>query len=293
MIGLEDLWIKDETGQPTGSTKDRMAAVVVAVLREYGVEEFVSASTGNSSTALARAVRMAGGMRAHFFCGQQFAGRHRFVSDEWTMLHVIDGTFVSAAEEAMAFAQERGLRWEGGFFNWARREGLKLAYLEAIEQMDREPQHVFQAVSSGMGMLGAYKGVQELRALGRLDRTPALHMVQQDTCAPMVSGWRAGCLELTGEHVVRNPTGLALAILRGDGRASYPYLRAIAAGTHGDITSVTQRDLVEARDLLLECEGVQGCFATAAVVAAAAVAAKDGAIPADRTVLLNLTGCNE
>jgi threonine synthase len=56
---------------------------------------------------------------------------------------------------------------------------------------------------------------------------------------------------------------------------------------------VTQRDLVEARDLLLECEGVQGCFATAAVVAAAAVAAKDGAIPADRTVLLNLTGGNE
>ncbi|MFF4806033.1 pyridoxal-phosphate dependent enzyme [Streptomyces sp. NPDC001351] len=291
-IGLPALWIKDETRQPTGSTKDRMAAVVIAVLREFGVREFVTASTGNSSSALARAARLAGDVRAHLFCGREFAHRHRFTPDEQVTLHIVDGSFVQAATVAQEFARSSGLLWEGGFFNWARREGLKLAYVEAVEQMTVEPAHVFQAVSSGMGVLGARKGLDELMALGRLRRMPSMHMVQQDTCAPMARGWAARRGELGDDDVVTDPTGLAASILRGDGRASYPYLADIATATGGDITSVTQSELTTARELLIRTENVHGCYASAATVAAAANLAAAGVIQQDEPVLLNITGAN-
>src|SRR5437016_5094104 len=76
-IGLPQLWVKDESCQPTGSVKDRLAAVVLAEFREFGITEWVASGTGNSSTALARAVQLDGCSSAHFFCGRRFAVDHR------------------------------------------------------------------------------------------------------------------------------------------------------------------------------------------------------------------------
>ncbi|MFF9350174.1 pyridoxal-phosphate dependent enzyme [Streptomyces sp. NPDC014734] len=289
-IGLPNLWLKDESRQPTGTTKDRLASVVLAVFREFGIKEWVASSTGNSSTALARAVRRDPSMRAHFFCGRDFVDAHRFGTSDRISLTIVDGSYADASREARTFAEESGLVWEGGFFNWARREGLKLAYLEAFDAMARQPDVVVQAISSGMGMMAAHKGAAEYLAAGRITSMPRFLMVQQDTCAPMAEAWREGRGELTESDVIDRPTGLARAILLGDGRATYPYMRDIARTSGGGIVSVTQAELAAARRLIREREGAEVCHAAAATIAALRTEAAAGRVTADQVVLANLTG---
>lgn len=289
-IGVPGLWLKDESVHPTGTTKDRMAVAVIAVFRQFGITEFVASSTGNSSTALARAVKRDRSMRAHFFCGTDFAGFQNFQPDDQVTLTVVAGNYAEASVAARGFARDNGLCWEGGYFNWARRDGLKIAYLEAFDAMDREPDVVVQAISSGMGMAAARKGIGEYLRLGRLTRMPRLLMVQQDTCSPMAQAWTEGRAELTDADVIARPTGLATAILLGDGRDTYPYMRAIAKETSGSIVAVSQQELISARRLLIEMENVDVCYSAAAAIAAVRAEAKAGRIAPTETVLVNLTG---
>jgi threonine synthase len=289
-IGVPRLWVKDESVHPTGTTKDRMAAVVVAVFRQYGIREFVASSTGNSSTALARVVQQDGSMRAHFFCGADFVPYHNFDVTDRVSLTVVEGSYAAASQAAQAYAREQGLRWEGGYFNWARREGLKIAYLEAIDEMGTTPDVVVQAVSSGQGIAAADKAIREFLLVGRVDRTPRFLMVQQDTCAPMARAWAEGRAELTDADSLEHPAGLATAILLGDGRASYPYMAAIASRSAGSIIAVSQNELITAKQLLADTEGLDVCYSSAATIAGVRIEAAAGRIDPEETVLVNLTG---
>lgn len=289
-IGVPQLWVKDESRQPTGSTKDRAAAMVLAVFRQFGIDEFVCASTGNTAIALARAARREESIRGHFFCSALSVGRDLIDTGNGNTLQVVDGTYIDAMRAAVEFAARRGVFAEGGFFSWARREGLKLAYLEAFDEMPVAPDVVVQAISSGMGIMAARKAVGEYVALGRLDRSPRFLMVQQDTCAPMARAWRAGRTKLSDDDVIVDPEGLAASILLGDGRASYHYMQEIARSSGGSIVDVTQLQLIEARGLLLELEGLDVCYSSAATVAAVRNEVAAGRLGADEVVLVNLTG---
>lgn len=289
-LGLRQLWVKDESRQPTGSTKDRAAAVVLAAFRQFGIDEFVCASTGNTAIALARAAGRDKSIRGHFFCTAKPDCRDLIDTGNGNTINIIDGSYADAMHASREFATEHDIFAEGGFFNWARREGLKLAYLEAFDEMPVEPDVVVQAISSGMGIMAARKAVDEYAALGWLAHSPRFLMVQQDTCAPMARAWREGRDELTADDVIPDPRGLAAAILLGDGRASYRYMRQIARSSGGSIVDVTQLQLIEARGLLRELEGLDVCYASAATVAAARSEVAAGRLSADQVVLVNLTG---
>lgn len=289
-LGLNNVWIKDESEQPTGSTKDRLAALVIAVFRSFGITEFVGASTGNTALSLARAVESDGTMRAHFFCSDSTPGVHALEGWTRTELHLVEGSYDDAISAANSYAETNGIFKEGGFFNWARREGLKLAYLEAFDDMDEAPDVVVQAISSGMGMMAARKAADEYNAIGRMDKVPAFLMVQQETCAPMVSGWLRNARVLEEGDIVHEPRGLASAILLGDPRASYPYMQDIAQRSGGSIVAVSQDELRDARRLLGESEGLDVCYSSAATLAAVRREARSGRLLKDQVVLLNLTG---
>ncbi|MGN7187583.1 threonine synthase [Microbacterium enclense] len=289
-IGLPQIWIKDESQQPTGSTKDRLAACLLAVFAELGVTHFVSSSTGNTARALARAVNMAPNMRADFFCARGFEGAVLPFVSERSRLTVTDGTYAQASSTAQIFAAENDLTWDGGFFNWARREGLKVGYLEAFDQMPLEPDVVVQAISSGMGMMAARKASEELQALGRMNALPRLLMVQQRSCAPMAKGWSDGRNALSPADVVTEPSGIATAILLGDATPYYPYMHSIARKSGGAIVDVSEDELRDAQRVLHEDEGVEVCFSSAATLAAVRQERELGRISEDDTVLLTLTG---
>jgi len=136
VLGLPWLHLKDETKDPTGTTKDRMAAVALAYLQECGVRGFCTSSTGNSSTAFAHAIERTPALTMYLFTAEQFRDRvHARASERVVHFLLRDASFVDAAQAAADFAREHGLVAEQGFFNPGRREGLKLAWLEAVDQV--------------------------------------------------------------------------------------------------------------------------------------------------------------
>ena len=290
-LGLGMLFLKDETANPTKSTKDRAAAVALARFSELKVTELALASTGNTSTAFARAAAMYGDeFRLHIFVGREFLSRLNYEDHCTVETYVVDSGFDSAGEAARRFARDNGVTFEAGFFNPGRREGLKLAYLECFEQLPQAPRYVFQAVSSGMGLLGAYKGAVEYQRLGKLTRIPSFVAVQQESCSPMARAFSERADLIESRHIEKRPTGVAHAILRGDPSRTYPYINALCRSSGGSIVSVTTAEILSARTLLAELEGVSACNASAAAVAGMIRLHADGLLPADAPVLVNLAG---
>lgn len=291
LLGMSSLYLKDDTELPTRSTKDRMAVVAIGFLWERGVREFCTSSTGNSSTAYAQAITAYPDMRLHLFTAERFLQRVQH-ADHTQVEHYClrGGTFVEAFEHAAVHARARGLVSERGFFNLGRREGLKLAFLEAAEQVPVGIDWYVQAVSSAMGVYGTYKGARELVQLGRLARAPRLLCVQQDTCAPMVRAFAEGCEKIEDRHVVSNPTGIAEAILRGNPSMAYPHVRRVVLESGGGFIAVSESAIREARTMIEEFEGISPCFSSAAAFAGVVQGVKSGRLSPHETYLVALTG---
>lgn len=290
-LGLAHLYVKNETVLPTGTTKDRMAAVALPFLRERGVRTFSTSSTGNSSTAYAREIARYPELRLVLFTGEAFCDRVQ-LGPRSNMLHLglRGGNFVDAFEYALRFAQRTGVTAERGFFNPGRREGLKLAFLEAVEQVPRPIDWYVQAVSSAMGVYGVIKGARELYRLGCISRLPRLLCVQEETCSPMVNAFAEGSPVIRAHHIVRAPTGIAAAIQRGNPTKAYPYVQRLVRESGGDFVAVSAAEIRTAHTLLETLEGISVCFAAAAALAGLICMSRSDAFARDDTVLVNLTG---
>jgi threonine synthase len=290
-LGMPNLYLKDESRLPTGTTKDRMAAVSLAYLYECGVRTFCTSSTGNSSTSYARAIDNFEDFNMYLFTAEAFRHRVQYAySDRITHFVMRDASFVEAFNYSGEFAGYNGFVSERGFFNLGRREGLKLAWFEALDQIERPIDWYVQAVSSAMGVYGTYKGASEMVQLGKAARTPRVLCVQQETCSPMVQAWREGSDKILPHHKALNPRGIAEAILRGDPTRAYPHVRRIAIESRGDFESVSETEIREARRMVEELEGLTPCFSASTAVAGLIKQIRRGIFPAEDTVLVNLTG---
>ena len=290
-LGMPYLYLKNETVHPTGTTKYRMAAIALAYLYESGVRHFCTSSTGNSSTAYASHIANLRDMKMSLFTAAEFRDRVNYSPSTQIDHHVLEGySFAEAFIYAAEYARSHGYTAERGFFNPGRREGLKLAWCEATDQVEQPIDWYVQAVSSGMGVYGTYKAAGELLQMNHIDRLPHLLCAQQESCAPMVSAWEEGAEEIAERHIVHKPRGIAKAILRGDPRGVYPYMRSIVQHSDGEFASVSEIQIREARALIAELEGISICFSAATAVAALIKMRRKGRIPGHHTVLINLTG---
>ena len=291
LLGLNQLFLKDETVNPTGTTKYRMAAVSLPYLYESGVRHFCTSSTGNSSTAYAQLITLIPGLAMSLFTGSDFRNRVNYDSSPQITHYILHGaSFAEAFNVAADFAREQGHTSERGFFNLGRREGLKLAWLEAVDQIGDPIDWYVQAVSSAMGVYGVYKGAQELLGMGVASRLPRLMCVQQESCSPMVRAWEEGAETVAKHHIVENPEGIAKAILRGDPSRVYPYMRKIVIESDGTFLSVSEQQIREARTLVMDLEGIDICFSAATAVAGVIRQARAGLLDPDTRILINLTG---
>lgn len=290
-LGMNSLHLKNETVLPTRTTKDRMAAIALAYLHERGVRRFCASSTGNSSTSFAHGIQAHPDMHLFLFTAERFVPRVNY-SDHGQVTHIglRNATFVEAAEYAGLYARRHGLTSEGGFFNPGRREGLKLAFLEACDQIEEPIDYYVQAVSSAMGVYGTYKGAKELLQLNHIERLPRLLCVQQESCAPMVHAFGDDSETIRPEHIVARPTGIAEAILRGDPKRAYPRVRRIVMESGGGFVAVSEAEIREARHKVEEYEGISPCFSASTAVAGLIKLARADGIGRDAVVVINLTG---
>ena len=291
LLGMPLLYLKDETVLPTRSTKDRMAFVSLAYLWEHGVRSFCISSTGNSSTAYTNAIRSYPDMRVFVFTAESFIGRVQHAEhDQVRHFGLRNASFVEASEAAAAYAKAHGHTSETGFFNLGRREGLKIAFLEAAEQIPQPIDCYVQAVSSAMGVYGTYKGAKELLGLRRIDRLPKLICVQQENCSPMVRAYHEDSETIQPHHIVPHPRGIADAILRGNPTKVYPYIRQIVIESRGTFVAVSEDDIREARRMIEELEGLSPCFSASTAMAGLIKQVRNKSFPVKETVFVNLTG---
>lgn len=291
VLGNDNIYLKDETKNPTWTTKDRMASVVLSYFKELGIKKLVVSSTGNSSTSLAHTVNMFPFFELYVFTGSEFANRLNFDASPNVRIISLDGaSFYESSVEAEKFAKKNGILYDSGFFNPARREGLKLAFLEACDQIKKSPDWYFQAVSSAMGVYGTYKAAEQYVQMGRINKIPKLCCVQQDSCAPMVHAWNEKSPYIKKNHIVNNPTGLAKAILRGNPSKSYPYIYNIVDKSGGSIEKVTQKEILFAKELVLKTENIDICSTSACTIAALKNLIDRNIISRTEVVVINLTG---
>jgi threonine synthase len=289
-LELERLFLKDETGNPTRSTKDRTAIAGLLFFTENGIHEFAAASTGNMATAYAFASRFVPDVRMHLFCASGYRHRFGFEPSSRVSIHETAGDFVGAAREAVRYAKLHSLPTDGGYFNIGRRGGLMTAYLEAFDEMPWEPDFVFQSVSSGIGLYSAYEGARAYVQMGRLSKVPRLVAVQEATCAPMVRAFGEGASRIDGRHIVHHPEGIAHAILRGDPSVTYPHFASIVRESGGTMVDVTADEIVHMRELVRDTEGIVTCNAAAATIAATRKMRLEASLAEDDVVLVNVTG---
>lgn len=283
------IYCKVEGALATGNTKYRQSCMAVPGLLWGGVKEFAVASTGNSSSSFMYwAKKLEGLIRVHVFVPSTHRHRLKFESP-YATIHETDVDFVETGKLAKKYAQENNLFWEGGFFNYFRREGLKTGYIEGATQLDFQVDVVFQPISSGMGFYGGYFGFKQLLANGYIKKMPRFVAVQQDTCAPVYTAFHSHREQIADEDIVRNPTGKAEAILRGNPTASYPYLRDLILETQGTVVAPTQAELLESYQILNEA-GISVCHTGSLSLAACKKLIVEGWISPEEKCLLMMTG---
>jgi threonine synthase len=290
-IGMRRLYLKNETVLPTGTTKDRNAGVVLALLWECAIRRFCTSSTGNSGSAYIRELSRYPEMTMYLFSGEDFVDRVRAEgSGRLVWFGLRGGTFEEAGKTTREFAAQHGLVSEHGFFNFGKREGAKLAFFEAVEQFGGPFDWYVQAISSGLGAYGTFKGAQELKGLGIIPRLPRLLCVQQASCAPQVRAYAGHSDVIRPQDAVARPTGIAHAILSGNPGKAYTYMKRAVEQSGGDYQAVDEAEIRAARTMVEELEGIEVCFSAASALAGVIKALRLGRINADDSVMVNLTG---
>ncbi len=242
------VWGKVEGVLPTGSTKDRLIAVALPLMVERGVERFVLSSTGNTAAAYAWGLQYYPELAARVYVSEDVPDSQLGPKTDQMEVVRVEGDYVEAGNRSRAEIRP-GEVSEGGFFNLGRREGAKLAYLEAFDDVARAGGRidtVVQAVASGLGIVAAARAAEQSAAVREWGRGPRLFCAQQTSCSPMVKAYRA-VLNGTGERLPEKlPSGLAAAILLGDPFSSFDYVARAARESTGGFVDVTSSEIAAA-----------------------------------------------
>ena len=303
MLGLNNLYIKDERQGPTSSFKDRQAALTIAALKEGGVTEMVAASTGNVAISLSAYAARAGIKLWAFVTSLVPGVKMREIALYGSQVIKITGSYDQAKLMAAEFARQRGLYQDMGARTVTAVEAMKTLAFEIAEQLTiqngapedsteehpkwRTPDWYVQAISGGMGPLGVYKGFRELKALGMIDRIPAIAPIQVEGCAPMVESWKKG---LEKAEPVLSPKTRIETLATGDPGRTYTMLRSQVNETGGVFESVSDEESFRAMHVLAKMEGISAEPASATAFAGLFKMVRAGTIKSDDVVVVNCTG---
>jgi threonine synthase len=195
--GLDTLWIKDESPNPTASFKDRASALLVARGMEIKAEVIVTASTGNAGAALAGMAAAVGTQAVIFAPKNAPPAKVAQLQVFGAQVFLVDGSYDDAVGLALQASEEFGWYCRNTGYNPFTAEGKKTAAFEiweqvlAVEKFSR-PLSVFVSVGDGNIISGLHKGFRDLVELGWLDASPRIFGVQAEGSAAIANTFKAG-----------------------------------------------------------------------------------------------------
>ena len=201
-LGLDGLWIKDESRNPTASFKDRASAVVIARGREIGAEVVVTASTGNAGAALA-GMAAAIDQKAVIFAPRSAPpAKIAQLLIYGATVYLVDGSYDDAFDLTIQASIEFGWYCRNTGYNPFTAEGKKTAAFEIWEWMSttkpdiKRPLSVFVSVGDGNIISGLHKGFKDLCQLGWMESIPRIYGVQAEGSAAIAKAFQSGSEEI-------------------------------------------------------------------------------------------------
>jgi threonine synthase len=288
-LGLDRLYIKDESLNPTNSFKARGQSTAVTRARALGVTALSVPSAGNAGCAMA-AYAASAGLPAYVFLPRDV--KRPFVQEcdlYGAHTELVDGLITDAGRVAAERGRPLGWYDVSTLKEPYRLEGKKTMAFELAEQLDwRWPDWILYPTGGGTGLIGMWKGFEELEAIGWMPagRRPRMVSVQAEGCAPIVRAFEAG----TERAEPANPAttiadGLRVPSAVGD----FLMLRAIRA-SGGTALAVSDASMVDGMRRIGAAEGVSAAPEGGAALAALEQLVGRGAIPRDAVVVLFNTG---
>ncbi len=287
-LGLKHLYVKEEGLNPTGTFKARGISAAVSKARELGVTGFTMPSAGNAAGAAA-----AYGARANLpvkvFMPQDAPTANKKESVmAGSEVNLVDGLIGDAARVAVSVADEQNLFDLSTLKEPYRVEGKKTMGLEIAMQLGwKMPDAIVYPTGGGTGIIGMYKGFQELLELGWIEGEPPKFIaVQASGCQPIVKAFQEG--KATAEPWP-NATTIADGLRVPGPFADYLILQAIRA-TGGTALAVEDAEMVAAMYELATAEGIIACPEGAATLVGLKQLLQQGFLQPDDTIVLLNTG---
>jgi threonine synthase len=288
-LGLRNVYVKNDTVNPTFSFKDRPVSIASSKALELGFDTLACASTGNLAGSVAAHAAKAGMRGVVFIPADLEPSKISGALAYSPTLVAVDGNY----DDVNRVCSEIADRYRWAFVNINMRpyysEGSKSLAYEVAEQLGwRLPDRAIVPIASGSLFTKVWKGFQELGRLGLVDAgatLPKMVGAQALGCSPVVTAWDADTLEV--EPVKPNTIAKSLAI--GNPADGY-YSLKIMKQSGGVATSVTDEEIVEGMKLLARTEGIFAETAGGVTVAVLKKLAEAGQVDPDELIVVYVTG---
>ncbi len=244
----QPVYLKAEYLNPTGSFKDRGAAVLVTALKAAGVEEVVEDSSGNAGAALAAYAGRAGLHATIYVPAHASPVKQAQIVAYGAEVVPVPG-LRSEAACAVRRAAGEGAVYASHVYSPIVQQGMKTIAFELWEQLGgRAPESVVAPLGHGTLLLGLYRGFGELLAAGLIKRLPRLFGVQAQPCAPLACAWERGAADV-------GPVEERETVAEGVRIAAPPWGRAVLAAvreTDGVVLALRDEETLAAQRKLAQ-----------------------------------------
>ena len=286
-LGLKNLYIKNDTQNPTWSFKDRVVAVASSRARELGYTTLACASTGNLANSVS-AHAAAAGMEAVVFIPDDLeSGKILGSSIYGPTLVKVKGNY----DAVNRLCAELAGTYNWGFVNVNIRpyysEGSKTLGFEVVEQLGwRVPDHCVVPIASGSLFVKIMKGFEEFARTGLIEQpTTRMSGAQAQGCSPVATAWQEESLTFRPQK----PNTIAKSLAIGNPADGY-YSLVQLQKTNGACASVTDPEIIQGIKLLAETEGVFAETAGGVTVASVKQLTEKNHIHPDELVVAFITG---
>lgn len=286
-LGLEELYVKNDTINPTSSFKDRVVSVALARAREFGFDVLACASTGNLANSVAAHAAKAGLSSYIFIPADLEAAKVLTTAVYGSTLVAVEGNY----DAVNRLCSEVAAEYPWAFVNINVRpyyaEGSKTLAFETAEQLGWElPDHVVVPVASGSLLTKIRKGFKELIDIGLVEeRAVKVSGAQATGCSPVATAVQAGSFDV----LPVKPRTIAKSLAIGNPADGYYAVKAIAE-SGGWAEHVSDEEIVEGIKLLAETEGIFAETAGGVTIASLKKLVKSGRIRRDEKVVAYITG---
>ena len=302
--GVAQLWLKDDSRNPTGSLKDRASAIAIMKAQEAGAEIVTTASTGNAAAALAGLAASVGQKTVILVPASAPPAKIAQLLVYGANVLLVDGTYDDAFELCLEATHEFGWYCRNTGYNPYMAEGKKTVTFELYDQISNlqspthrsqppvpSPQppfsHIFVSVGDGCIISGVYKGLKDLIGMGHLHTMPKIIGVQAEGSNYLYEAWR------NGEDVVTKPSikanTVADSISAGLPRDRIKALTAVSQ-SNGAFIQVSDQEILAAIPQLAQGSGIFAEPAAAAAYAGLQKAAQTDLVGKEDHIALIITG---